>query len=517
LPVRFLKNENILRLGFEKKGRQCMMHHLLAIDQGTTNSRAIIFSREGVLLSHHDIGLNQFYPKEGWVEQDPEEMFNNTVICCREALKKINVSANEIAAIGISNQRETTIIWDKITGKPIYPAIVWQDRRTSDLCKHYAEHPIQKKIQEKTGLLLDPYFSATKIIWILENVLGAREKAEKGELAFGTVDTFLLWKLTDGKSHATDATNASRTLLFNIHTQEWDDEILLAFNIPKKILPTVLDCSAHFGETHEKIFGGKIKISGIAGDQQAATVGQACFNEGMVKTTYGTGCFMLLNTGKEVVYSKNRLLSTIAYRLENKVVYGLEGSIFCAGVTIKWLRDKLKIISSAAETETLAQTIDDTGGVYLVPAFTGLGAPYWQSDARGALMGLTSNSGVEHIARAALESVAYQTRDLLNAMQSDSNIKFETLRVDGGMVANHWLLQFLANILNVEVQRPQCIETSALGAAFLAGLQVGIYQSLEEISQLWEMNARFVPQMSHDKRDQLYSGWNEAVARVLSS
>lgn len=491
-----------------------MPHHLLAIDQGTTNSRAIIFSTDGILLSQHDVGLTQFFPQDGWVEQAPEEMFNNTVLCCQQALKKLNLTAADIAAIGISNQRETTIIWDRITGKAIYPAIVWQDRRTSDLCQKLATKLSQETIQAKTGLLLDPYFSATKIAWILDNVPGARERAVCGELAFGTVDTYLLWRLTNGKSHATDATNASRTMLFNIHTQAWDKEILSSLDIPENLLPTVFDCSAHFGETEEGILGKKIPITGIAGDQQAATVGQACFHQGMVKTTYGTGCFMLLNTGQQVIHSKNRLLSTIAYRLNNQVTYGLEGSIFSAGSTVKWLRDTLKIIHDAAETETIAKRITDTGGVYLIPAFTGLGAPYWDPHARGAIVGLTRNSGVEQIVRAALESVAYQTCDLLDAMQSDSQTQLETLRVDGGMVANQWLLQFLADMLNLEVQRPACIETSALGAAYLAGLSVGIFESLEDISQRWQKNATFSPMMSAEQRDSLYQGWKRALDRV---
>ncbi len=484
-----------------------MTQYLLAIDQGTTNSRAIIFNREGMLISQHEIGLKQFFPHDGWVEQDAEEMFNNTVICCREALQKSSLSANQIAGMGISNQRETTIIWDRQTGKPVYPAIVWQDRRTHDCCKNFSEQ--SHKIQEKTGLLLDPYFSATKIMWILDHIAGVREKAERGELAFGTVDCYLLWKLTGGKSHATDATNASRTMLFNIHTQQWDQELLTLFNIPQVLLPKVLDSSADFGETDESLFGKKISISGIAGDQQAATIGQACFHKGMIKSTYGTGAFMLLNTGTHVICSNNRLLSTIAYRLENKVTYGLEGSIFCAGATIKWLRDNLKIIHAASETETLAKNVESTEGVYFIPAFTGLGAPYWNPQARAMISGMTRNTGIAHIVRAALEAVAYQTRDLLEAMISDSQISLDTLRVDGGMVANNWLLQFLADVLNVEVQRPHCIETSALGAAYLAGLQVGVYQSLEEISQLWQMDAAFKPQQQR-KAD--YEGWKQAIA-----
>lgn len=493
-----------------------MSTYLMAIDQGTTSSRAIIFNRDGTLVSQHQMDLKQYYPEPGWVEQDAEEMWKNTVLCCREALRKSQLPAKKIAAIGISNQRETTIMWDRKTGVPIYKAIVWQDRRTAQHCRELAQHPIAAKLQEKTGLLLDSYFSATKIMWLLDNVHHARELAEKGDLLFGTVDTFLLWKLTNGKTHATDATNASRTLLFDIVKQEWDDEILKAFNIPKAILPTVLDCSADFGVTDETIFGTAIPIAGVAGDQQAATVGQACFHPGMVKSTYGTGCFMLMNTGSRLIHSKHQLLSTVAYRLQGQVVYGLEGSIFSAGVTIKWLRDTLQLIKTAEETETLAKHLSDTEGVYLVPGFTGLGAPYWDPDARGALFGLTRNSGVAHIARAALESVCYQSRDLLQAMRQDSETPLEVLRVDGGMVANNWLLQFLADILMLEVQRPACIETSALGAAYLAGLQVGVYQSLEEIAGLWKINAQFTPEMPSSRSEHLYAGWKKAVARVLT-
>lgn len=492
-----------------------MQHYLLAIDQGTTNSRAIIFDRTGNPISQHEIALNQFYPNDGWVEQDPIEMFNNTVECCRVALKKANLSARSIAGVGISNQRETTILWDRITGIPLYPAIVWQDRRTYDLCKLLSQTKIKKIVYEKTGLLLDPYFSATKIIWILEHIQGARERALRGEILFGTVDTFLLWKLTKGKSHITDATNASRTLLFNIHHQQWDKEILNELSIPAEILPIVMDNTAHFGDIAATFLGEKIPIMGMAGDQQAATIGQACFHPGMVKVTYGTGCFMLLNTGQKIIHSNNQLLSTVAYRINNEVTYGLEGSIFSAGTTIKWLRDKLKIITDAAETETLAKSIPDTEGVYLVPAFTGLGAPYWDPEARGAIIGLTQNIGREHIVRAALESVGYQTRDLLEAMITDCESGIQSLRVDGGMVANEWLLQFLSDMLNVDVHRPKCIETTALGVAYLAGLQVGIYQSLDEIAQLWQMSASFTPHMSRKQRDELYMGWKNAVNRVF--
>ena len=489
---------------------------LLAIDQGTTSSRAMIFSHLGEALHQHQIDLKQSYPEDGWVEQDPEEIWINTYTCCQEVLKKMKLSAKNIAAIGISNQRETTIMWDKKSGQPIYPAIVWQDRRTSALCKELSEHPIHKTLQEKTGLLLDPYFSATKIMWLLKNVSGAREKAERGELLFGTVDTFLLWRLTQGKSHATDASNASRTLLFNIRTQQLDKDILEALEIPENILPTVLDSSANFGETDRELFGEKIPITGIAGDQQAATVGQACFSPGMIKSTYGTGCFMLLNTGSLFVQSKNRLLTTIAYRLKNKVTYGLEGSIFCAGATIKWLRDSLKLIKTAQETEELAKEVSDTGGVYLVPAFTGLGAPHWDPLARGALIGLTRNSNVNHIVRAALEAVCYQTEDLLHAMAKDGVTQIKTLRVDGGMVANNWLLQFLADTLNLTVARAKCVETSALGAALLAGLQVGIFDSLDQIAALWQSDAEYKPQMEPAVRQNLYEGWQRAINRIIS-
>jgi glycerol kinase len=492
-----------------------MQSYLLAIDQGTTNSRAIIFDTKGRSVAQHDIALKQYYPNDAWVEQNPLEMFDNTLACCRAALKKANLSAQAIAAIGISNQRETTIIWDRTTGEPIYPAIVWQDRRTSDLCKQLSQTNLAKWITEKTGLLLDPYFSASKIMWLLNHVQGAREGAERGDLLFGTVDTFLLWKLTKGRSHATDASNASRTMLFNIHNQSWDQELLQAFNIPAKILPIVLDNAADFGEMDASFLGASIPIAGMAGDQQAASIGQACFHPGMVKATYGTGCFMLLNTGSKVVHSSNRLLSTIVYRINQQVTYGLEGSIFSAGVTVKWLRDKLKLITHAAETESIASKTSGTEGVYLVPAFTGLGAPYWDPQARAAIVGLTLNSNSDDIVRAALESIAYQSKDLLNAMTMDNAAALKTLRVDGGMAANNWLLQFISNILKLEVQRPSCIETTALGAAYLAGLQIGIYQSLDEISALWGMTQSFVPDELAREGEALYQGWKRAVECVV--
>lgn len=489
--------------------------YLLAIDQGTTNSRAIVFDQLGVLISQHELPLQQFFPKSGWVEQSPDEIFNNTVICCREAILKAKLTAKDITAIGISNQRETTIIWDKHTGRPVYPAIVWQDRRTSHMCQQLAKIVSADFIQERTGLLLDPYFSATKIRWMMDIVPGVKERAAQGSLLFGTVDCYLVWKLTKGKSHVTDISNASRTLLYNIIRQEWDKELLQTFGVPENILPTVLDNTADFGEAHADFFGASIPITGMAGDQQAATVGQACFKPGMVKSTYGTGCFMLLNTGDVCVRSKHKLLSTVAYRIDKQITYGLEGSIFSAGVTIKWLRDNLKIIKNAAETELLAQQVVDTGGVYLVPAFTGLGAPYWQPDAKGALLGLTRGTEVTHIARAALESVAYQTRDLLDAMLLDGGHHLATLRVDGGMAANNWMLQFLADMNSLDVERPACIETSALGAAYLAGLQVGVYSSLREISDLWKKNAAFTPHLAEADRDRKYQGWQKAVKQVL--
>jgi glycerol kinase len=493
-----------------------MRQYLLAIDQGTTNSRAIIFNKKGRLMSQHDIGLQQFFPDSGWVEQNPDEVFLNTVKCCREAISKANLKAEDIIGIGISNQRETTIIWDKHTGRPVYPAIVWQDRRTSEMCAQLALKLPSEMIQEKTGLLLDPYFSATKILWILNEVPGVRERADKGDLLFGTIDCYLVWKLTKGKRHVTDASNASRTMLFNIKTNQWDDDLLAAFSIPRSLLPEVLDNTADFGIADAEFFGQEILIAGMAGDQQAATVGQACFTPGMVKTTFGTGCFMLLNTGRHVIASKNRMLSTIAYRINNEITYGLEGSIFSAGTTIKWLRDSLRLIKTSAETEMHAKLVHDTNGVYLVPAFTGLGAPYWDPDARGAMYGLTGGTEVSHIVRAGLESVVFQTRDLLEAMSREDGEPIASLRVDGGMTANNWLLQFLSDITDIAVERPACIETSALGAAYLAGLQTGVYASFDEIASLWKMNAEFHPQMDEVNRMEKYRGWKEAVQRTLT-
>ena len=489
------------------------MTALLSIDQGTTSTRAIVFDRAGRKLGLAQRELPQSYPKPGWVEHDALRIWDDTLAVTREALADAKLDAKAITALGITNQRETTVVWDRATGKPIHPAIVWQDRRTSDFCRTHQDRSAW--LSQKTGLLLDPYFSATKIAWILDHVDGARARAEKGELAFGTIDSWLLWNLTGGTVHATDATNASRTALFNVVTQQWDEELLKFFKLPAALLPDVRDCAADYGRTLATLFGSEIAIAGIAGDQQAATVGQACFKPGMIKSTYGTGCFMVLNTGDQFTLSKNRLLSTVAYRLKGKTTYALEGSIFVAGAAVQWLRDAVRMIGSASETENLAKSITDTQGVYLVPAFTGLGAPYWDPEARGAIFGLTRDSGIAQIVRAALESVCYQTRDLLVAMAEDALPPTE-LRVDGGMVINDWLTQFLSDILKIPVVRPQTVETTALGAAFLAGLQTGVYSSLDDIAALWQTERRFAPQQAAEKIDALYEGWKHAVERVKS-
>ena len=489
------------------------MQALIAIDQGTTSTRSIVFDRRGQRLGVAQLELPQSYPQSGWVEHDAAQIWEHTVQSVRGALQDAGLQAADIAGIGITNQRETTVIWDRATGEPIHPAIVWQDRRTSEFCRKHASK--SEWLAERTGLLLDPYFSATKIAWILDHVEGARARAEAGELAFGTIDCWLLYKLTGGQVHATDATNASRTLLFNLRTQDWDDELLKFFKVPAALLPEVKDCAADFGKTDPALFGGPIRIAGIAGDQQAATVGQACFEPGMIKSTYGTGCFAVLNLGTEFVRSRNRLLTTTAYRLNGETTYALEGSIFIAGAAVQWLRDALQLIGHAGDTEALARSLDDNGGVYLVPAFTGLGAPYWDPDARGAVIGLTRDAGIAHFARAALESVAYQTRDLMIAMADDALQPME-VRVDGGMVVNDWVVQGLADILQIPALRPQVVETTALGAAYLAGLQVGVYDSLEDISALWQTERRFEPQMPAQRATELYQGWQAAVARVRS-
>ncbi len=494
---------------------------ILAIDQGTTSSRAMLFDSEGRAAGQAQRELPQHFPSDGWVEHDPEDIWRDTLAVIEGALADGGTAAERIAAIGITNQRETTVLWDRDSGEPIHRAIVWQDRRGAPLCARLKSEGQEAMVTRKTGLLLDPYFSATKIAWLLENIPGAREKAERGDLAFGTVDCFLLWRLTKGRVHATDATNAARTMIFDIRRQVWDSGLLQLFGIPEAILPEVLDCDAEFGSTPAALFGTPLPIRGIAGDQQAATVGQACFLPGMMKSTYGTGCFALFNTGAEAVESKNRLLTTIAYRLGGETTYALEGSIFVAGAAIQWLRDGLKIIGSASASEALAKAADPSQRLYLVPAFTGLGAPYWDAGARGAIFGLTRASGPAEIARAALEAVCYQTRDLLEAMKADGASGLEALRVDGGMVANDWLLQTLADILGVAVERPVVAETTALGAAYLAGIRNGFFggdgDPLQSIAAAWRNSGRFEPRMDPDERDERYAGWRDAVARVRTS
>ncbi|MDH3808768.1 MAG: glycerol kinase GlpK [Desulfuromonadales bacterium] len=489
--------------------------HILAIDQGTTSSRAMIFDDKGHCIALAQKEFTQIYPRDGWVEHDPEKIWQSVLEVCRQALQKAGEEGVEVAGIGITNQRETTLVWDRQTGKPLYNAIVWQDRRTADSCAELKAAGKEEHVAACTGLLLDPYFSATKLAWILDHVVGARAKAEKGELAFGTVDSFLLWRLTGGKVHATDATNASRTMLFNIHTQEWDSSLLEMFHIPEGLLPAVKDCIANFGTTDAKLFGRAIPIGGIAGDQQAAAIGQACFEPGMIKSTYGTGCFVLMNTGEKALRSRNRLLTTVAYRVNGQTSYAIEGSIFAAGAAVQWIRDGLKLIDSAGEVEGLAQGLNSNCGVYLVPAFTGLGAPHWDPQARGAIFGLTRDTGIAEIVRATLESVGYQTYDLMEAMKLDSKTGSKALRVDGGMAANNWFLQFLADLLDVPVERPLVTETTALGAASLAGVQLGIFDSLADIGNHWQREALFTPKLSTAKRHDLLSGWEKAVSRVL--
>lgn len=482
------------------------MTYLLAIDQGTTSSRAIVFDLEGNIIDSKQKELQQHYPHNGWVEHDPMDILRDTMQCAEHLIDHHTA----IKAIGITNQRETTIVWDKNSGKPVYNAIVWQDRRTSEYCYGLKNEGYEQSVQKKTGLLLDPYFSATKIHWILENVDGARKKAEAGELLFGTVETWLLWNLTKASVHASDITNAARTMLFNIHTQDWDDELLSLFNIPRTMLPEVHPNVYSYGEA----FHG-IPIAGMAGDQQAATIGQACFAKGMVKSTYGTGCFALFNTGTVAPLSKNRLLGTIAYDLGEGVHYAIEGSIFNAGTAIQWLRDGLGLIQHASETQALAESVPDNGGVYFVPAFTGLGAPYWQAEARGTLSGITRDTRKAHIIRAALEAQAYQTKDLLQAMAQDSGAAIKTLRVDGGMVKNDFVCQYLADILQITVERPKMVETTALGAAYCAGLGVGLYKDKETITAQWGLDKRFEPIMKSGDADNLYQGWMHAIHKTV--
>jgi glycerol kinase len=492
-----------------------MTQYILSIDQGTTSSRALLFDAKGGHKATSQCEFKQYFPNDGWVEHDPEDIWMTTLDVCKKVIAQESGSLNGIVGIGITNQRETTIVWDRRTGVPIYRAIVWQDRRTAEFCQQLKDRGVEKSISEKTGLLVDPYFSASKIRWILENIEGARERAERGELAFGTVDSFLLWRLTGGLSHATDATNASRTSLFNIHTQEWDDELLELFEIPRSMLPEVKDCSADFGMTDPLLFGLSLPVLGMIGDQQSALVGQACFTPGMVKSTYGTGCFMIANTGEQPLVSENRLLTTVAYRLNGKVCYALEGSIFVAGAAVQWLRDGVKLITHASETSELAKEVGYNNKVYLVPAFTGLGAPYWDPNARGALFGLTRDTGIAEIVTAGLQSVCYQTRCLLVAMEKDG-AAIKALRVDGGMAINDWVMQFLSDILNVRVDRPKVVETTALGAAFMVGLQAGIYSSTDDIAALWQLERSFLPEISINEGQDLYDGWLDAVRRVIS-
>ncbi|MCP4996358.1 MAG: glycerol kinase GlpK [Gammaproteobacteria bacterium] len=488
---------------------------ILSIDQGTTSSRAILFDKEGHSIFTAQQEFEQHFPDSGWVEHDPEEIWSTTLKTCHEAIATSVRSGDTIAAIGITNQRETTVIWERDSGRPIYNAIVWQDRRTASRCEELRNAGHEEIIKEKTGLLIDPYFSGTKVAWILDHVEGARARAERGELAFGTIDSFLLWRLTGGKVHASDATNACRTQLYNIHKNCWDDELLSLLNIPPSVLPEVHDSASDFGVTDPEIFGQSLPICGIAGDQQAASIGQACFEPGMIKSTYGTGCFVLMNTGHQAISSKNKLLTTIAYKLNGETTYAIEGSIFIAGAAVQWLRDSLGIIQSAEESESLAASLQSNNGVYLVPAFTGLGAPHWDADARGSLFGLTRSTGVKEIVRSTLESVCYQTNDLFEAMKDDG-IKPTQVRVDGGMVKNSWLSQFLADILNIQVQRPVQTETTALGAAYLAGLQCGLYDSFDNLKQNWHQEAEFLPTLDHQSREKLLAGWRDAVRRTRS-
>ncbi|MEM7280917.1 MAG: glycerol kinase GlpK [Pseudomonadota bacterium] len=487
---------------------------IIALDQGTTSSRAIAFDHELKPIAVAQQEFTQHYPADGWVEHDLEEIWSTTVTVTKTVLSQISEMGYQCAALGITNQRETTAVWDRSTGEPMYKAIVWQDRRTADVCQGLRQEGLLEDVNSRSGLLLDPYFSSTKVAWILDKVEGARAKAENGELAFGTIDTFLIWRLTQGQRHVTDATNASRTNLFNINTLSWDDALLDIFQVPSQVLPEVLDCSADFGVAHSDVLGAEIPIYGVAGDQQAATVGQGCFTPGSIKSTYGTGCFVLINSGDEVIYSKNNLLSTVAYQLDGKATYALEGSIFIAGAVVQWLRDGIKIIDHAKDTQGLAESLDSNSGVYMVPAFTGLGAPHWDPDARGAIFGITRGTGRNEIVRAALESVCYQTYDLLSAM-ADDGVTATSLKVDGGMVANDWVMQFLADILNIPLERPDVLETTAKGAAYLAGMRAGVYGSPDEFAASLTTADHFAPRMDEGNREDLLVGWRKAIARVV--
>lgn len=490
-----------------------MKQYLLSIDQGTTSSRAMLFDDSGKACFTAQKEFTQYFPNDGWVEHDPEEIWSTTLEVVTEALSKAKQDNVRVAAIGITNQRETTVVWDRTTGKPVYNAIVWQDRRTAKYCDSLRTQGLETQVTLKTGLLLDPYFSGTKVNWILDNVGGVRERALRGELAFGTIDSFLIWRLTEGKVHATDATNASRTMLFNIHSQRWDDDLLDMLDVPASLLADVRDSSADYGVTSQAVLGKEIQIGGVAGDQQSALIGQTCFKPGMIKITYGTGCFMMLNTGDSAIQSNNKLLTTVAYRLNGVTTYALEGSIFVAGAAVQWLRDGIGVIDSALQTEAMASSLNSNKGVYLVPAFTGLGAPHWDPDARAAIFGMTRDTGPAELVRATLESVCYQTADLLNAMRNDGQAPVG-LRVDGGMVQNNWLCGFLADILDVTVERPVETETTALGAAYLAGLHIGIYDSIETVGKIWQSEQLFSSDMDSTSRDNLLSDWHRAVEKV---
>ena len=493
-----------------------MTKYILAFDQGTTSSRAIVFDRSGAIISVAQKEFTQIYPSPGWVEHDPHEIWSTQLGVAAEAVSRARLTSNDIAAIGLTNQRETTVVWEKETGKPIYNAIVWQDRRTADFCDQLKKQNLEKRIREKTGLVIDAYFSATKINWILKNIKGARQKAEDGKLAFGTIDSWLIWNLTKGKVHATDITNASRTMLFNIKTQDWDEELLRMFEIPKSMMPEVKQSSEIFGNTSAALFSSEIPIGGVAGDQQSALFGQMCTQPGMVKNTYGTGCFMLMNIGDKPIISKNNLLTTIAWKVNGQIQYALEGSIFIAGAVVQWLRDELGVIRTSAEVEELATSVKDNDGVYFVPAFTGLGAPYWDQYARGIIVGMTRGTKAAHIARAALESIAYQTMEVLKAMEADSGISIKELRVDGGATANDLLMQFQADVLNSKVIRPQITETTAMGAAYLAGLAVGFWKDMNEISEQWKMEKCFEPKHSDENMNENIKGWKRAVKAAIA-
>lgn len=492
-----------------------MAKYVLALDQGTTSSRAILFDKKGAIAGVSQKEFTQFFPKAGWVEHDPMEIWSSQLEVAQDVLKKNKVAAKDIAAIGITNQRETTVVWDRKTGKPVYNAIVWQDRRTASICDKLKADGLEKDIRNRTGLVVDAYFSGTKVKWILDNVKGARKRANAGELAFGTVDSWLVWNLTNGATHVTDYSNASRTLIYNINELKWDKKLLKAIDVPASVLPEVKDSSSVYGKTEKSLFGGEIAIAGIAGDQQSALFGQACFTPGMAKNTYGTGCFMLMNTGEKPVKSKQGLLTTIAWGLDGKVEYALEGSVFIAGAAIQWLRDGLKMIDESPDSEYYAMKVEDTDGVYVVPAFAGLGAPYWDMYARGAMFGLTRGTSKEHIIRATLESLAYQTKDVLDAMQKDSKITLNALRVDGGACANDLLMQFQSDILQTDVQRPKVIETTALGAAYLAGIAVGFYKK-EQIAKNWAIDQTFKSDMAPSASKTLYKGWQKAVERTMN-